>query len=441
MGNVSDAVKRGLCSGCGICAGVVPCGSVSMSVTRKGDYEPRVADCHDCGLCLSICPMQNQPVDLVLASPLGEFVATYVGYSKTDDERAQGASGGMVTRVLKALLAEGLIDGAVSVVPSGDPSPLFSPALLRTQDEIASAARSKYYPVEFSGVLREISNTEGRFAFVGLPCVINGLRLAQERFLWLRERVRYLLGLTCGHTVSTRYTDFLAYCSGIAPERLCRAEYRIKDATVRASDFTFQAWDRDGRAGRRLGFQGSAWVHLVWGSGLLSPQACFLCVDTFACQADASFMDAWLPEYSVDPRGHSILVVRNPELLCVIEDEIRSGRVCLEELAPERVLASQGGLVARKMSAARLLSTPRTQYTWRIWVQAIQTWHWRKRAELSKVILGVGGRAGYRWLGLWLWSWRVSRSARAAARRLVRWMVRLGKLPSGQARGAARRRE
>ena len=420
MRNVKMAAKRGLCSGCGVCAGVAPC-MLSMRLSSDGEWGPTASCCSDCGLCESVCPLRHQPAEEVLQAPLGPALASFVGFSQVDGERSRGSSGGMVTRVLQALVERNWVDGIIAVVPTGHQQPLFKPAVLRDRPAIAAAAGSKYYPVEFSQVLRELRRAEGRFALVGLPCVITGLRLAQQQLPWLRERLRFVLGLTCGHTVSARYTDFLAYRAGVDPGHLRHAEYRAKTGTDTAGDFIFQPVDADGRPGRRLGFLSSKWICALWSNRLLTPQACFRCVDTFAVQADASFMDAWLPEYVADPLGHSLVVVRNHELLSLLLEERENARVVADPIASERVLASQRAQASYKGVVALLLSTTRPAGLGALGlaVSAFRLWRCRCRAWWSRLLVRRGSAAGYEGLQCWLRWWVLCGYLRSTVVRLV----------------------
>jgi len=199
-------------------------------------------------------------------------------------------------------------------------------------------------------VLRQIEASERRYAIVALPCVVRALRLAQESFGWLHERLRFILSLTCGQTKSKLYTSFLLHLAGTAPEKVGSVDYRAAPATT-ANDFVFQAADRDGRAGRPLPFW-SGPVGAVWTGFFFSLGACFYCEDLFGEYADISIMDAWLPDYIQDTRGHSIVCVRNRELHELLRRMQERAEVALEPIAEETVLASQQ--VALRLKSERL---------------------------------------------------------------------------------------
>lgn len=76
--------------------------------------------------------------------------------------------------------------------------------------------------------------------------------------------------------------------------------------------------------------------------------ACNYCMDVFAETADACFMDAWLPAYREEPKGTSLVVVRNAKLSELLEQGQVEGEICLERIGPEEIVASQRGHVRRK---------------------------------------------------------------------------------------------
>lgn len=94
----------------------------------------------------------------------------------------------------------------------------------------------------------------------------------------------------------------------------------------------------------------------TWCSGMFSPRACAFCDDAFAETADIAFMDAWLPEYTPDSRGTSIVLVRSRAAREMIETGVSQGKIAMTPLAVDKVIASQCGVVNQKraMLANRL---------------------------------------------------------------------------------------
>jgi coenzyme F420-reducing hydrogenase beta subunit len=350
---MAAVVEPGLCIGCGLCAALCPEGVLAMGWNRYGEYNPaEVSPCTTgCGLCAKVCPFSDTGEDedtigerLYGAVPgvrhrpeTGYYLASYVGYS--EKHRLAGASGGMATWLLEALLAEDVVDHVICVAPAGNPDKLFAFRVFSTPEDVRTGAGSAYYPVEMSGVVRQILETPGRYAVTGLPCFIKALRLAQLRNRKLRERVVVTVGLVCGQLKSWYFTDYIAALAGVRGE-VTGVRYRGKSPDRPATDYHY-AFTTKESGERRISW--SEGIAEAWTNRWFTPKACSYCDDIFAECVDVTFMDAWLPEYSVDGRGTSLLLVRSPAVREMIE---RGRGVCLDPIAIEQVAESQAGVAA-----------------------------------------------------------------------------------------------
>lgn len=215
---IGPVVKRRLCMGCGTCAAICPQDAIEMVAhRRKGCCLPRLDKerCTGCGLCHQVCPghgvdfesfndelFGDAPEDI---AP-GRYLGCYVGHALDRNVRHDCACGGLVSALLVFALEEGLIDGAlVTRMRKGNP-PRPEPFIARTREEILSAAGPGHCPVTTGTVLNEVLCTDGRFAVVGLPCHIQGLRKAERHIPWLRERIRYRISVPCSLHGSFRGT-------------------------------------------------------------------------------------------------------------------------------------------------------------------------------------------------------------------------------------------
>lgn len=363
MSNVSEIVRKDICSGCGVCAGVCPVSAIKIEFNRIGEYNPVVSvKCTDCGACLSICPFSDRSnnedqIALKLFSGIqgikqkaevGFYLECFAGASPAF--RATSASGGLISHTLRQLFESGLINKAVCVVPSEDPEKLFKFSVLTSPDQISSASGSAYYPVEMSEVLGEIAKTPGNYALVGLPCFIKAFRNAAECAPALNERVKFCLGLVCGQIKSKVYTDYLAKKSGLS-EPLKSVRFRCKDELRPASDYFCKFTGVSGAEIRSFWTEG---VRKVFTNRMFTPRACSFCDDVFAECADAVFMDAWLPEYSKDPKGTSFVLSRNHQLSRMLVQ----GGSSVFLVTVEQIISSQAGVtsIKREQLSYRLYS-------------------------------------------------------------------------------------
>jgi coenzyme F420-reducing hydrogenase beta subunit len=254
----------------------------------------------------------------------------------------------MATWMLETLLKTGLVDSVACVGHAHSRDRLFCYHILEDIVKVREAAGSHYYPVDMADIIKVLQSSESsnkRYAVVGLPCRLKSLRLAMSHSPRLRQRLVFLVGLVCGHLPNLYYTEYLARLSGIAPGELATADYRLKQG-IRAGNYYFQGRKHNGTLGRQVPFLGQ--VSKAWGEGYFQYNACNYCDDVFAEVADAVFMDAWLPEYESNPKGHSLVVVRHPELDELLRKGIEERTCHLESIPIDEVIASQKALVHRK---------------------------------------------------------------------------------------------
>lgn len=370
---VSRVVRLDICMGCGVCAAACPRDSLVMKLNESGEYVPFLeGKCLDCGVCCKVCPqlrgseMWPSHGELATVAPhsvlgRGQELSTWAGYAVDPDRRCQSASGGMLTIVLQHLMWTQQIDKAVVVGPSlGHKAPLFEMRTIQSLQGLSNCAGSKYYPVHLADPLKEALSSEEQVAFVGLPCHIRGVKCLINEMPSLREKIRFLFGLTCGHGVSTFFTEVLAAAARISLNEVDTVSYREKQTVGHANNFMFQGVKSGHKTGSALCFQTSIYGD-AWLSRFFVPRACEFCHDCFAEGADATFMDGWLDKYINDPKGTSLIVSRCTavrEILDTLQtlslartwrvpatDVIRSQKAVIHykrELLPSRVQASLG---------------------------------------------------------------------------------------------------
>jgi coenzyme F420 hydrogenase subunit beta len=313
---IESVVKGGLCTGCGTCAGLCPKRAVEMMVDRsQGVYHPMIDQdrCDGCGLCFQICPghtvqFKHLSYEIfgkeLVDTPLGNHLNCYMGNATDSDIRHNAASGGVVTGLLISALKRGLIDGAL-VTRMREDRPLEAESFIaRNKDDIISASKSKYCPVPANVSLREIIEKDGRYAVVGLPCHIQGVRKAMSVIPKLRNRVILCLSLLCGHCGTFFETELLLhmYCREIEIKNITRLDYR-----------------GGGWPGfMKIHFNDNKAISIPYKEYIVfysmfffAQKRCLLCCDAVSRLSDITVMDAWLPEIMErDKQGTSLLIVR-----------------------------------------------------------------------------------------------------------------------------------
>lgn len=352
---IATLAQNPFCIGCGLCAAICPQEAIEMAWNRHGEYSPiEATPCSkECGLCQEVCPFADSgenedtigerlygAVAGIRHHPeTGYYLATYVGYSKK--HRLTSASGGMASWLLEALLSEGVVDHVICVAPTGEPERLFAFRVFNTAEDVRTGSGSAYYPVEMSEVIRQVLATPGQYAITGLPCFIKAIRLAQQKNKKLRERVVVTVGLVCGQLKSKHFTDYIAAFAGVQG-KITGVRYRGKSPTQPASNYHYAFTTEDGQV-RKISWKEG--ISEAWMNRWFTPNACNYCDDVFAECADVTCMDAWLPEYSQDHRGMSLVLVRSPQ----VQEAIAHGEdVSLDPIPIGKVVESQRGVITVK---------------------------------------------------------------------------------------------
>lgn len=340
--NISCVVDDGLCTGCGTCVAICPNDAIEMAIDlRKGLYVPKLdkQKCNDCGLCFDACPGHSvdfkqlnleifgKELDDIL---LGNYLSCYLGHATDYDVRYNSASGGLVTALLGFALEEGIIDGALVTRMRKDRPLEPEPFIARTRDEIIEASKSKYCPVPANIALKEMLNAEEeKFAVVGLPCHIHGIRKAEMSNKRLRDRIVLHLGIFCNHVPTFQGTELLL------------KKLRVKRDEVVRLDYRGEGWPGCMKISKRNGevlLLPDYWSFV--GSYFFFPFRCLMCGDAANELADISFGDAWLPELSNDKIGTSLAISRNEKSEEILRAMKSNNKIELAEVDGQRVIES-----------------------------------------------------------------------------------------------------
>ncbi len=358
-------IKNGYCVGCGACA-VPEQSPFKIVMDDYGQYQSALKDSDIFATTQTdyekICPFgSGAPNEDEIAKQyfsetckhndqIGHYSGVFAGHVSESDFRKQGSSGGMGTWVLNELLSKGLVDYVLHVKSENADLNLhsipFKYQVSATLDETQRGGKSRYYPIELSEVLKEVKSKPGRYVVVGLPCFIKSVRLLQAQEPILAERIRYCVGLVCGHLKSAHYAQSLAWQMGIVPQELTGIDFRAKDPSQPANRYSTYAKghsvEKEVRTNQLFGTD--------WGAGAFKYKACDFCDDVFAETADIALGDAWLPEYVQDGNGTNVVVTRNQDVQQLITNALVEGRLAMDELPVEKAVQSQdAGLRHRRI--------------------------------------------------------------------------------------------
>ena len=364
----ADVIGSGLCIGCGSCTASSPDAQMRwdkdgfLKPHGPGDWLERPSASFSRRCPFSPIAEDEDSISLRHFGPsgaqnpsLGRIEAAYVGAAVQGPFRKQGSSGGLTNWVAAELLRTERIDAIAHVAPTDRKTGrFFEYRISRSIDELGAGAKSRYYPIELSGVLREIRASPARYAIVGVPCFIKAIRLLQRDDPVLRERITHTLGLFCGHMKSAAMVESFAWQLETEVGRVRALDYRTKNETRPANWYRAHLDLDDGSVREK------DWWHLAdgdWGAGFFQNSACNWCDDVVAETADIAFGDAWVEPYSSDGRGTNVVIARTPEMKALLEHGRASGAVLLEPVTAEFVIATQAaGLRHRREGLAYRLS-------------------------------------------------------------------------------------
>jgi coenzyme F420 hydrogenase subunit beta len=366
--HVGRVDAAGLCTQCGTCAGICPADAVEMRWELRHGWRVVVDDarCTDCGACLESCP--GESFDFRADAPwrarnqggpiqdfLGPWRGLWFGWATDPDVRHRGASGGVATAVLQAALTDGLpgedgervkVDAVIGARIDPANALAVRPVLAATAAEAAACRGSKYNAVAMNEALAQVRERPGRYVLVGLPCHIQGLRLAQRRSHVLRERVVFALGIFCGWTAQPRATEIAARQAGVDPADLATVTYRGP------------GWPGGMRLVRADGSERRRPYPDYFDRfmGACTPPRCRLCPDALAECADVSVGDAWLERFEHDPafaEGVSDVIARTPLGERTLDELAAGGRLSLLPATPDGMVTSQSEAVRIKRHVLR----------------------------------------------------------------------------------------
>jgi coenzyme F420 hydrogenase subunit beta len=239
---------------------------------------------------------------------IGNYLNCYVGNSTDYDIRYNSASGGLITQLLIFALEEGIIDGALVTRMKKDKPLEPEPFIARTKDEIIEASESKYCPVPANVEVKEILNSkEGeKFAVVGLPCHIHGIRKAEQINKKLKQKIVLHLGLFCNsYGVNFLATEYVLQKLNILKEDVIKIDYRKGDFPP--GTMSIRLKNNNSKKISHSEFWGTIFYPFV---SCFAPVRCMLCSDQTCELTDISVGSEWFPYLECDNVNQSLVLVR-----------------------------------------------------------------------------------------------------------------------------------
>ena len=341
---LAKIVNDDLCHRCGSCVGICPTDVLSND-HQEFPVIKNLSSCINCNLCVKVCPgvdfdvpkytervFQREPN---LLDMHGYFKKAFLGYASDPKVRLNATSGGVGTAVLGNLLETGQIDGAIVCKAKDDELWRGEPVIVRSKDELLANAKPKYMVSSTNSILSVIAKTPGRYAIVGIPCQIHGIRKATRYLKKLNDRIALTIGVFCHATVAHPSMRLLWQILGADDPEVVNYIPRYgkhpgtphlvyKDGSIRPLFFP-----------NTKGYRPTSTEILNILYRLDTQPRCFSCFDHTSEFADISIGDPWMPPPNANinfKKGYSFVLARTDRGLEALQSSHDLNKVSLQEL-------------------------------------------------------------------------------------------------------------
>ena len=344
--NISFTVKNDLCLGCGICVDACPTASIAINRVN-GEYRPKVDESNcinakGCHRCTTVCPGRGIEINNIAKGLfdaddnsnhnklIGHYSVAYSGFANDYETRFRGASGGLLTAFIAFLLDREYISAAV--VAKNDMSQPFlnKTVLIHDSKELYKARSSKYCPVSFDGIIKQVKQETGKVIVVGLPCIMQGFRKYEKGDPKFKDKIFGYFGLYCSCGRSFNLTEYVFKQNKIDKETLKYFQYRDKGCLG-------SLVAEDERKNVEIPFQ--LYYHPL--RSFFIPNRCQLCIDHYAELADVAFGDIHHGKYKEDKVGINSVVIRNYQFDKLLNLAAEEGYISIAPLSEDELIACQ----------------------------------------------------------------------------------------------------
>ena len=335
-----EVLDAGLCTGCGACVGLCPYQVV---------YHDRTVQLHHCdlidGKCRDFCPRSE--IDLRslrallfdandLTPEIGAVKGYYLARAADPELRNVAQHGGTVTALMELAMVKGMIDTAI--VSSGRHGFDLDSANVKNVADLRAKSGSKFLVTPTVAAFHRVAaESSGDIGVVATPC--QALALAKIRAAASKDeagktgKLKMVIGLYCGWTLSLPKFRELLFKSNIAPESLTGMDIPAGG----------DALEIDTIGGTRL-------IPLAEVRPCIR-EACSYCFDSTAEYADISAGAARFGGTREEMRGWNQVIVRTDLGRDLMEIAVKSGILEIRE-APAEVLKDLKNAAAEKKKAA-----------------------------------------------------------------------------------------
>lgn len=210
-----EIINNDLCSVCGTCIGVCPMKCISVCPDGRNVLVNH-DKCIKCNLCALSCPSRNMIFNqrkmtetLKYDKNIGYYEYFFKGYASTTKIRKNGASGGMITGLCSYLLDFNIVDKVLCAKFDGTNGEY---VFVEESADLYRSQKSFYIPIPLNAALKEMKNSNLRYAVVGTPCQLQGLSKAINVLKSFNCKIIIKIGLMCGYIQGRDSIEYIADC-------------------------------------------------------------------------------------------------------------------------------------------------------------------------------------------------------------------------------------
>lgn len=345
--NIEWITANGLCTGCGLCAGMFP-GKLKIALRADGYLRPVAhapLSSEEEAKLFDVCPgtlIQHEAKQHNYHPHWGPLVQVRTGHAIDPTTRHEGSSGGVLSALLIHLIESKQVDFVAHVKAASD-DPLGNElSISRSREDVLSGAGSRYAPSAPLAKLSELLAMQGRFAFVGKPCDVAALRRYEKLNPGVSDKVPFMLSFMCAGIPSRKGTLAILDKFGVAPEQVKSFAYRGDGWPGKTTAITHD--------NKRFETDYST----SWGTVLNRHLQfrCKVCPDGVGEFADVVGADAWYgkdgyPDFA-EREGRSLVVTRTPRGETLVQGAKTANAIDMEPLSVEEIAKMQPYQLNRK---------------------------------------------------------------------------------------------
>lgn len=343
-----------MCSNCGACFTVCPKSAINFETTLLGRMYAKVNDdlCVNCGKCIKACPSidANKLSKKYSDKYVGIINNIYVGKSLNKDIFENAQSGGICTQLLCYLFDKKKIDCAVVVKMKPGKTPVVSPVVVTSKDELTGSQKSCYTPVALLTVLKE-TRKYNSVAVVGLPCHIAGI-VNLQTICNDYSNINYKIGLICDRTLCSGVHDvYSSHLQSVlkTPAISFKIDWKCKRI---GKDFNYKLAPTVLKTDNDI-IEVPRDIRIIL-KEMFTPPRCRVCYDKLNTHADITLGDPWHMTEVDWVKGSSLIISRTEKGSSLLEEVKNAGYI---EYSPRNLseLSKSQKVDARRMQA-RLFS-------------------------------------------------------------------------------------